>query len=51
MNTKITQKPDGTWIIEMIDSEGYHHWIDPFPTYNKAYEWLKRFFASKDDGK
>lgn len=49
MKMTIIKKSDDWFVLQFTTDEGYQHFIDPFRTYNEAYEHYRRYYANKDD--
>ena len=51
MNVKISQTEGEFYTLQFKTPDGYTHWIDPFKTYEEAYDWWLKYYSRIDDGK
>ena len=42
---------DSTYTLEFIDKDGHKYIVDPFNSFNEAYEHYIRYFLNKGDWK
>ena len=47
----IKKENECTYTLEFMDNDGHRYIVDPFPTFNDAYQHYVRYFLNKGDWK